>query len=143
MGSKELIQLTEGDELTPFVRHADLANFNRYAAVNDEFIDFHMDDDAAVAKGFPKAIGMGNLTFAWLHSMLHESLKDRGRILRIATEFRTPVLRGDTVTCRGKILSSEPLGDGVVYEVEIWAENQRGERLTKASARIAVDRSPA
>jgi hypothetical protein len=38
-----------GDELPPFVRTTGFDNWNRYAAVNDEFVPIHMDDDAGRA----------------------------------------------------------------------------------------------
>ena len=34
--------ITAGDELPVFERTTDFAHWNRYAAVNDEFIDVHM-----------------------------------------------------------------------------------------------------
>ena len=34
--------ITPGDELPAFERTTDFAHWNRYAAVNDEFIDVHM-----------------------------------------------------------------------------------------------------
>jgi acyl dehydratase len=134
----DLTAATVGDTLKPFVRIADLKNFNRYAAVNDEFVDLHMDDAAAMAKGFPRVIGMGNLTFAWMHCLLREWLGPNGRILSIASEFRTPVLRGDTITCGGVVKERIDGPEGPTYALDIWAENQDGQRLTRASAHVGA-----
>ena len=54
--------------IPPYVRTTGLANWNRFAAVNDEFIDIHLDDDSAKAVGMPGVFGMGNLRIAYLHS---------------------------------------------------------------------------
>ena len=67
-----------GDALPPFVRKTGLENWNRYAAVNDEFIPLHMDADAARAVGEPDVFGMGNLRLAYLHNLLHAWLAGRG-----------------------------------------------------------------
>ena len=40
------MDVTVGQELAPFVREAGFPAWNRYAAVNDEFIPIHMDDAA-------------------------------------------------------------------------------------------------
>jgi len=128
--------------LEPFVRVAELENFNRFAAVNDEFVDFHMDDAAAVHKGFPRAIAMGNLTFAWLHCFVRDAFEGRGRILQMTCEFRSPVLRGDTVTCRGETVGIEKSAGGTVYDLDVWAENESGDRVTKASAKVVVGKGP-
>ena len=62
----------------PFVRTTGLANWNRFAAVNDEFIDIHMDDEAARAVGMPGVFGMGNLRVSYLHNLLAGWLGDAG-----------------------------------------------------------------
>jgi acyl dehydratase len=93
---------------TPFVRTTGLANWNRYAAVNDEFIDIHMDDDAAKAVGMPGVFGMGNLRIAYLHNLLADWLGDDGDIVDFRCEFRGLNLKGDTLNC-----TASPSGEGV------------------------------
>ena len=44
-----------------FTRSTALGNWNRFATVNDEFVQIYMDDDAGRAAGYPPAFGMGNL----------------------------------------------------------------------------------
>jgi acyl dehydratase len=83
----------------PYVRTTSLANWNRYAAVNDEFIDIHMDDDAAKAVGMPGVFGMGNLRIAYLHNLLTDWLGDDGDIVDFRCEFRGLNMNGDTLTC--------------------------------------------
>ena len=54
-----------GDEMPPWSRKTGFMNWNRYAAVNDEFVPFHMDDEAGrAAKNEQGAFGMGNLRYA-------------------------------------------------------------------------------
>lgn len=93
----------------PFVRTTGLANWNRYAAVNDEFIDIHMDDDAAKAVGMPGVFGMGNLRIAYLHNLLSDWLGDDGDIADFRIEFRGLNLEGDTLTC-----TATPTGESEV-----------------------------
>lgn len=47
-----------------------LEGWNRYAAVNDEFVDIHMSTEAARAAGLPGVIGMGNLRLGYLNPLL-------------------------------------------------------------------------
>src|SRR5688500_14745945 len=90
----------------PYVRTTGLANWNRYAAVNDEFIDIHMDDDAAKAVGMPGVFGMGNLRIAYLHNLLSDWLGDAGDIVDFHCDFRGLNMKGDVLTC-----SATPTGD--------------------------------
>ena len=92
-----------GTEVPPFVRNTNFHNWNRYAAVNDEFVPIHMDDEAGRDAGFPSAIGMGNLLWAYLHNMLREWIGEAGRIVAVSCSFRSPNLRGMTVEARGTV----------------------------------------
>ena len=93
--------VTVGTELPAFVRTTGFHNWNRYAAVNDEFIDIHMDDESAKAIGMPGVFGMGNLRIAYLHNLLADWLGDDGDIVDFRCEFRGLNLKGDTLTCFG------------------------------------------
>ena len=44
--SDKILGLGVGDEIPTFTRKTGLDIWNRYAAVNDEFIPIHMDDEA-------------------------------------------------------------------------------------------------
>src|SRR4051794_4165056 len=59
--------VTIGDELPAWSRKTDFMNWNRYAAVNDEFVYIHMDDEAGrSALNEQGAFGMGNLRYAYI-----------------------------------------------------------------------------
>ena len=54
-----------GDKLPAWSRRTSFAEWNRYAAVNEEFVPFHMDDEAGRRAGNEQgAFGMGNLRYA-------------------------------------------------------------------------------
>ena len=95
--------VTVGTELPVFVRTTGLHNWNRYAAVNDEFVPIHMDDDAGRAQGFAGAFGMGNLMWSYLHDLVRDWMGDDGRIVAMGCSFRSPNLRGMTVEARGTV----------------------------------------
>ena len=77
-----------GRSLPVFERIVDLANWNRYAAVNDEFVPIHMDDAAGAEAGYPTAFGMGNLQVSYLHAMLRHWLDGRGSVQQLTVQFR-------------------------------------------------------
>ena len=95
--------VTVGTELPVFVRTTGFHNWNRYAAVNDEFVPIHMDDDAGRAQGFPGAFGMGNLMWSYLHNLVRDWMGDDGRIVAMGCSFRSPNLRDMTVEARGTV----------------------------------------
>ena len=103
MSQATVSELTVGTEIPVFQRATGLHNWNRYAAVNSEFVDIHMDDEAGKAAGYPTAFGMGNLQWSYLHALLRQWIGDNGRILRLGCQFRSPNTKGQIVTAHGKI----------------------------------------
>lgn len=131
--------LQPGFQLPPFERTAGFHNWNRYAAVNSEFVDIHMDDGAGQAAGYPGAIGMGNLTIAWFHAMLESWLGSQGRLLSFSGQFRSPALKGDTITCTATVTETREAEDGSLeVSLELAATNQRGEGLMPGTAVVEI-----
>ena len=130
--------LAAGHEIPAFVRPTGLALWNRYAAVNDEFVPIHMDDEAGREAGYPSAFGMGNLQVSFLHSLLRQWMGDDGRIVSVACQFRGPNLKGQTITTRGRITAVRPVADRVEIDLEVWTENQDGEVLAPGTATVSV-----
>jgi acyl dehydratase len=120
--------------LPPYVRTTGLANWNRYAAVNDEFIDIHMDPEAARAVGMPDAFGMGNLRIAYLHNLLHGWLAGEGDIVSFECSFRGLNLRGDTLTCHGTVTGSREVDGHHLVDLDIGVRNQDGTETTPGRA---------
>ena len=94
-----------GDEVPVFSRLGTLHAWNRYAAVNDEFVDIHMDDESGRQAGYPTAFAMGNLQFAYLNNMLRDWIGDHGRIVGVNVQFR------GAFTCNVLLVARAPLHD--------------------------------
>jgi len=136
--------VTVGTEVPEYVRTTDLANWNRYAAVNDEFVPIHMDDDAGRAAGFPSAFGMGNLLWAYLHNMLRDWIEadfaGNGRIVSVDLSFRSPNLRGQTVAARGTVTAVREEDGATIVDLDVAVVNRDAPAtvLAPGKATIAV-----
>jgi len=130
--------LRSGYRLPAFVRTAGFHNWNRYAAVNSEFVDIHMDDGAGQRAGYPGAIGMGNLIIAWLHAMLQEWMGSEGRVVTFSGQFRSATLQGDTISCSATIVALSEESGVTHIELELHAENERGEQLMPGRAVVEL-----
>jgi hypothetical protein len=122
-------EIAVGDELAPFVRVTDFPEWNRYAAVNDEFIDVHMSADAAQAAGQPDVFGMGNLRIAYAHNLLHDWLDEFGRALKVGygnrSLFALKLCEFSLARCRQR-LGVGPIEDGIKTVVQIGLGLFRG-----------------
>jgi acyl dehydratase len=133
-----LAGLAVGDEIPTFVRTPGFAHWNRYAAVNDEFVPIHMDDEAGRDAGYPTAFGMGNLQWAYLHNLLRQWVGEEGRIEKMSCQFRGANVKGQTVTARGKVTAVVADGGRRVIELDVWTEDQDGRRLAPGRATVSV-----
>ena len=139
MSKSTAVSAEVGAEVPALVRpNQGMHNWNRYAAVNDEFIGIHMIDDDGVAAGYPSAFAMGNLSTSYLHVMLRSWIGESGRIVSLSTQFRAPVLKGYTVTARGVITGVRVEGHERIVDLDVWTENTEGQNIAPGTATVAI-----
>jgi hypothetical protein len=130
--------LQPGAAIPPFQRTTGFHNWNRFAAVNDEFVDIHMDDGAGQAAGYPGAFGMGNLQWAYIHNLLRDWIGPEGRIVQVACQFRGPNLRNTVVTAHGTITAVRSDEGETVVDLDVWTETEGGGKVAVGTATVAV-----
>ena len=132
-------EIAIGDQIPPFVRTTQFAEWNRYAAVNDEFIPIHMDDEAGRAAGNDAgAFGMGNLRLAYLVNMLRAWIGDDGEIRSLTAKYRAMNQKGDELRSVGEVVGKE-IVDGVgLVHLKVDVVNQNGESTTPGEATVAL-----
>lgn len=131
--------VTEGEELPRFVRTTGFAEWNRFAAVNCEFVPIHMDDEAGRAAGLPGAIGMGTLQIAYLHNMVRDWLAERGAITKFSCRFGAMNQKGQTVSACGKVVAVRPEPGGTQADLEIWTEDESGNKLAPGTCTVLLN----
>ena len=129
----------EGDELPSFQRKTSFPEWNRFAAVNDEFVPIHMDDAAAHAAGMPGAIGMGLLQVAYMHNMVRDWLADRGRVRAFSCRFNAPNLKDQVVTASGRVSAVTPREGSLEADLEIWIADETGQRLSSGTCSVVLN----
>jgi acyl dehydratase len=136
-------ELAVGDELPTFTRTADFAHWNRYAAVNDEFIDVHMSAEAAQAAGQPDVFGMGNLRVAYAHNLLFDWLDGRGDISAFECQFRALNFRGDKLTAHARVTATGERDGLRTATFSLGVLNQDGVETMPGTAEVvAFDGEP-
>jgi acyl dehydratase len=127
-----------GTMITSGPRRSGFAEWNRFAAVNDEFVPIHMDDEEGRRAGYPGAIGMGRLQWSYAHNLLRDWLAGSGRIVSIALRFRGPNLKDSVFEVRGRVTAIRDEAAERVVELDLWIEDADGTVLVPGSAAVAV-----
>ena len=120
-------------------RTTDFMHWNRYAAVNDEFVPFHMDDEAGRKAGNEQgAFGMGNLRYAYLVNALRDWIGDEAEIREIGCQYRAINQKNDTLTVVGKVVEKEVVDGEHRVKLTTNVMNQNGEATCPGHAVVAL-----
>ena len=116
-----------GDKLPEWSRKTSFAEWNRYAAVNEEFVPFHMDDEAGRRAGNEQgAFGMGNLRYAYIVNALHAWVGDEGVVREVGCQYRAINQKDDVLTVVGEITEKSAEGGENRVRLDINVVNQGG-----------------
>jgi len=132
-----------GDALPAWSRTTNFMHWNRYAAVNDEFVPFHMDDeDGRKAGNAQGAFGMGNLRYAYLVNALTDWIGEEGEIREIGCQYRAINQKNDTLTVVGKVVEKEIVDGENRVKLTTNVMNQAGEATCPGHAIVALPNRP-
>jgi acyl dehydratase len=108
-----------------------------YAGASGDFNPIHHDETFATkAAGYPSVFAHGMLTMGMTGRLLTDWLGD-GVLTEYGVRFVKQVWPGDTLTAKGTITA---VGDDGSVEVDVVAENQKGESVVAGSARAVLPR---
>jgi acyl dehydratase len=128
-----------GDEIPAWSRKTDFMNWNRYAAVNDEFVYIHMDDESGrAALNEQGAFGMGNLRWAYIVNSLESWIGDEAEVREIGCQFRAINQKNDVLTVTGKVTEKKVEdGENLVY-LDMNVVNQDGDATCPGHAIVVL-----
>ena len=128
-----------GQEIKSWSRKTDFMSWNRYAAVNDEFVYIHMDDVAGrAALNEAGAFGMGNLRFTYLHNMLREWAGDEAEVKLLGCQYRSINQKDDVLTCTGTTTAKRTEGGAYLVDLAVDVVNQSGLSTAPGEATVAL-----
>jgi acyl dehydratase len=131
--------LKVGDEMPKWSRETNLMHWNRYAAVNDEFVPFHMDDeDGRKAGNKEGAFGMGNLRYAYIVNALHDWIGDEAEIAEVGCQYRAINQKHDVLTVVAKVVETSVEDGKNRVRLETNVLNQKGDATCPGHAVIVL-----
>ena len=122
-----------GQELPSLVKEMSQRRIDVYSGVRPRSI--HTDEAWAHQKGFRTTLAQGMMSTAFASEMMTRLLGEgfvRGGTLSMA--FIKPVYAGDRLTVRGGVKETRPEGGRTRVVVEVWCENQHGEKTAVGTA---------
>ncbi len=131
-----------GDELPamtkPPIERVQLA---RYAGATGDFNPMWVDEVFAKAAGMPTVMAPPGLAMGFLGQLVTDWGKG-GQLKKFSARFSRMLWPSDTLVCKGRIFDRHGHNGHYYLELELWAENQRGELAAKGHATLKVFYSP-
>ncbi|MBM7115590.1 MaoC family dehydratase [Archangium primigenium] len=127
-----------GDELPALAKAPiDRVQLSRYAGASGDFNPVHVDELYAKSVGMPSVYAPGMLIMGMLGQLISDWARG-GQLRRYHVRFIKMVWPGDTVVCKGRVSDRHGEGGRYFVEVDLWAENQKGELVMKGSSVIQL-----
>jgi acyl dehydratase len=123
-----------GDELPPVVKGPlQQIQLTRYAGASGDFNPIHQDPEFAKAAGMGDVFAHGMLSMGFVGQLVTD-WAGAGNVRKLGVRFAGIVRLKDTITCRGRVLGKSK----DLVDLEIWAENQRGEKVLTGKATVTL-----
>lgn len=127
-----------GQEIPPLVKRPSTRQLVKWAGASGDFYEIHYDKDFAQSNGLPGCIVHGWLTFSFICQMLTDWIGPEGMLKKYGVSYRGMHFPGEEIICKGKV-TNKYVKDGEHYvELEIWAENPKGEKTTPGTALVIL-----
>ena len=128
-----------GDTLGPLEVNLSKEQVRSYAVACRMEAPRFMDDEGARKEGLPGMIAPGNMSLGMLAKLVTDWIGTSGaRLARLGTTYRQPVQPGHVIALNGFVTHVEPAEKRV--EVDVWIENEDGERLVIGTASVEFPR---
>ena len=133
-------EVSPGDELPPLRRTPTREDLVKYAAGSGDFNPLHYDPDFPQARRIGDNIVHGRLKYAALGQLVSDWLGHSGRVAAISARYRGMDARGETFTCRGRVVGKREEAGRLLVDLELCTVNEHGERTTTGAATVVLDR---
>ena len=127
-----------GDELPSLVKGPiQQIQLTRYAGASGDFNPIHQDDEFAKAAGMGGVFAHGMLSMGFVGQVVTD-WAGPAAVRKLGVRFAGLVRLKDTITCRGRVLAKSSKDDVNLVDLEVWAENQRGEKVVTGKATVVL-----
>jgi acyl dehydratase len=127
-----------GDEVPPLVKGPiQQIQLTRYAGASGDFNPIHQDDEFAKAAGMGGVFAHGMLSMGFVGQCVTD-WAGPAAVRTLGVRFAAIVRLQDVITCRGRVLGKSTQDDLHLVDLELWAENQRGEKVVTGKATVSL-----
>lgn len=99
--------------------------------------------EGAKSVGLDSPIIPGNMSFAMMSRLVTDWAGMEGRMHSLDVSFRRPVHHNDVLTLQALVTDTTDDDEGLRVKLDVYMENERGERPVQGTAVVELPRRPA
>jgi acyl dehydratase len=127
-----------GMEIPQLKKNCSTQQLVQWAAGSGDFYQIHYDKDFALSTGLKNIIVHGALKHAFLGQLLHDWVRNDGRIARFGCSYRGMDYPNQDILCRGIVRGKREENGQKLVDLEIWTENPEGQKTTPGTATVRL-----
>ncbi|MBE7519643.1 MAG: MaoC family dehydratase N-terminal domain-containing protein [Thermoflexaceae bacterium] len=129
---------THANAFKLFERHPGLPFVNEWGIPEIPLVIHNSNERCQRYLGLPGAYDAGYQRINWTIHMLTNWSGDLSFLRKLNIKFPSFNIMGDTTWCYGRVFDKRLDGDAHVVSVEVWNDNQLGQRVTSGEAEIVL-----
>ncbi len=98
----------------------------------------HILPELSRRDGLPGGFDVGTQRTAWLGQLVSDWMGDSGELIELYCRFGRLLFVGDSPVCGGTVVDTYVENSRHLVRLELWVRNQRGEKMSDASALVAL-----
>jgi acyl dehydratase len=127
-----------GDEIPALAKApVDRVQLARFAGATGDFNPLHVDEQHARGLGMPSVYAPSTLGMSFLGQLITDWARG-AQIRKFNAKFIKLIWPGDTIVCKGRVSDRHGTGGSYFIELEVWAENQKGELVLRGGCTLKV-----
>lgn len=127
-----------GDELPAMAKAPlDRVQLARYAGATGDFNPVHVDEIAAKTAGMPSVVAPNTIGMGFLSQLVGDWARG-AHVRRLSCRFSRMLWPGDTLVCKGRVADRHAQDGKYFLELDVWAENQKGELAIRGNVTLKV-----
>lgn len=127
-----------GDELPAMAKAPlDRVQLARYAGATGDFNPVHVDEVAAKGLGMPSVVAPNTIGMGFLSQLVGDWARG-AQVRRLSCRFSRMLWPGDTLVCKGRVADRHGQDGKYFLELDVWAENQKGELVIRGNVTLKV-----
>jgi acyl dehydratase len=127
-----------GSEIPTLVKYPTTMQLVKYASASNDYYQIHYDKDFALDNGLPGIIVHGWLALSFLGQMVTDWLGGKGTLVKLDGSYKGMNNVHEEIFCYGKVKRKYEKDGKNLVQLEIWAENPKGDKTVTGSATVEL-----